>query len=124
MTNYDMIKNATTVEEMAEYFVADAMCMDDPGNCSKECTCKECWIEYLGRETVILKSPYKPCPFCGGEAKLYINSHENSDTTHWHKIKCQNFECGAELGDALSKWSPDYDSQVEKLKERWNKRVQ
>lgn len=123
MTNYSRIKNNSSIEEMAEYFSSDALCMDNPQVCQKDCTCKECWMEYLSRETDVPKSPYKPCPFCGGEAKFYVSSHENSDTTQWHKIKCQNHDCGAEIGDALSGWSPDYDKQVEELKAKWNKRA-
>ena len=52
MTNYDRIKNNTTIEEMAEYFSFDALCMNDPNRCQKECTCEECWLEYLKQEAV------------------------------------------------------------------------
>ena len=66
----------------------------------------------------------KPCPFCGGKAKFVINSHVNSDTTQWHKVMCEDvFGCGAELGDALSGYSPDYEEQVKALKKKWNRRV-
>ena len=66
----------------------------------------------------------KPCPFCGSNAEFHVNPHENSDTTHWHKIYCTDrFGCGAEIGTALSGWSPDYDKQVEEFKQRWNRRV-
>lgn len=66
----------------------------------------------------------KPCPFCGGEAVLRIDPHENSDTSKWHKICCTDrFGCGAEMGTSLSGWSPDYDKQVEEFKQRWNRRV-
>ena len=65
-----------------------------------------------------------PCPFCGSEAKYVISDHVNSDTTRWHKIMCKDvFGCGAELGDALSGYSPDYEDQVQKLKDKWNRRV-
>ena len=123
MTNYSRIKNTASIEEMADYLSSDALCMDDPDSCQRELTCKACWMEYLSRETDVPKSPYKPCPFCGGEAKFYVSQHENSDTSRWHKIKCQNPDCRAEIGDALSGWSPDYDKQVEELKAKWNKRV-
>lgn len=65
----------------------------------------------------------KPCPFCGGKARFVISSHENSDTTRWHKVMCEEWECGASLGTALSGWSPDYNEQVEELKQRWNRRT-
>ena len=65
-----------------------------------------------------------PCPFCGSEAKFVISDHVNSDTTRWHKIMCKDaFGCGAELGDALSGYSPDYEDQVQKLKDKWNRRA-
>jgi Lar family restriction alleviation protein len=66
----------------------------------------------------------KPCPFCGSNAEFHVNPHENSDTTHWHKIYCTDrFGCGAEMGTCLSGWSPDYDKQVEEFKQRWNRRA-
>lgn len=66
----------------------------------------------------------KPCPFCGGKAKLVISSFQNSDTTQWHKIMCENaFDCGAEIGTAISGWSAYYEKEVEQLKARWNRRA-
>lgn len=66
----------------------------------------------------------KPCPFCGSDAKLVILDHENSDTTHWHKIMCKEpFKCGAELGTAISFYQPDYDENVARLVGRWNRRA-
>jgi Lar family restriction alleviation protein len=66
----------------------------------------------------------KPCPFCGSNAEFHVNPHENSDTTHWHKIYCTDrFGCGAEIGTALSGWQRDYEKQVEEFKQRWNRRV-
>ena len=67
----------------------------------------------------------KPCPFCGGEAEFVILPHVNSDTTQWHKVMCKDvFGCGAELGYALSGYSPDYEEQVKALKNRWNRRAE
>ena len=66
----------------------------------------------------------KPCPFCGKSAKLVISDHENGDTTRWHKIMCVDpFGCGAELGDAISGWQPDYEAAVQRLADRWNRRA-
>ena len=66
----------------------------------------------------------KPCPFCGGKAEFVILDHVNSDTTQWHKIMCENvFGCGAELGSAISGWQADYEEDVQRLKDRWNRRV-
>lgn len=65
----------------------------------------------------------KKCPFCGGEAELYIDRHENSDTTHLHSIKCKDtFACGARINDTLSFFG-DYKKSLEGLIDRWNKRV-
>lgn len=66
----------------------------------------------------------KKCPFCGGKAEFYVSSHENSDTTHTHSVMCKDvFGCGARINDTLSLFQPDYKEEVEKLIERWNKRV-
>lgn len=67
----------------------------------------------------------KPCPFCGGEAKFFIRSYENSDTTQLHMIKCENsFDCGAQISDLLSGYQPDYKDCVKKLYQKWNRRVE
>lgn len=69
-------------------------------------------------------SELKPCPFCGGKAKHVISSRMNGDTSKWHKIMCENsFQCGAELGTAISGYQPDYEDCIKNLKERWNKRI-
>jgi len=66
----------------------------------------------------------KPCPFCGGEAELYISPHENGDTTQNHYIVCKDtFGCGARIGDAISGWQQDYDEAVQRLVDRWNRRA-
>lgn len=66
----------------------------------------------------------KPCPFCGKKAELVISKHENSDTTQWHKIMCEDtFGCGAEMGDAISGWQHDYNDAVNRLIDRWNRRT-
>ena len=66
----------------------------------------------------------KKCPFCGGRAKFVILDYVNQDTTQWHKVMCENvFECGAELGEALSGYSRYYEDQVRELKNRWNRRA-
>ena len=66
----------------------------------------------------------KPCPFCGKPAEFVVLNHENSDTTHWHKVMCTDpFRCGAELGAAISFYQPDYKEEVESLKARWNRRA-
>ena len=67
----------------------------------------------------------EPCPFCGGKAKFYISDHVNSDTTQTHGIYCTNvFDCGARMEEPLSGYSPDYNKQVEELKNRWNTRIE
>lgn len=68
-------------------------------------------------------SDLKRCPFCGGKARLVISEHENSDTTRWHKIMCEDvFGCGAEIGTAISAWQSDYKEAVQRLMDRWNRR--
>lgn len=66
----------------------------------------------------------KPCPFCGKKAELLISKHENSDTTKWHKIMCVDpFGCGAEMWDSISEWQYDYKDAVQRLIDRWNRRI-
>lgn len=66
----------------------------------------------------------KPCPFCGKKAKFFIDDFENKDTTKLHKIVCEDrFNCGAEMVDFFSNWQPDYIEEVEKFKQRWNRRI-
>lgn len=69
-------------------------------------------------------SELKSCPFCGGEAKLYISSLENSDTTINHSICCQTPGCRASMFTALSEWDPDYDKEVSAFIDRWNTRAE
>ena len=65
----------------------------------------------------------KPCPFCGKQAKFYIRDFENKDTTQLHIIACEDrFNCGAEMNAFFSGWQPDYVEEVEKFKQRWNRR--
>lgn len=67
----------------------------------------------------------KPCPFCGSKARLVVLEYENSDTTRWHKIMCEDvFGCGAEIGTAISAWQADYKEAVQGLKDRWNRRYE
>ena len=66
----------------------------------------------------------KPCPFCGNEANLLKDTHENSDTSQWHEIQCSNvFRCGAKMGTAISEWQNDYKDEVLALIDRWNTRT-
>ena len=66
----------------------------------------------------------KTCPFCGGEAELYISLYENGDTTQNHYVRCKDtFGCGASIWDAISGWQQDYDEAVQRLVDRWNRRV-
>lgn len=66
----------------------------------------------------------KPCPFCGKQAKFIIDDFENRDTTKPHRIICENrFNCGATMIDFFSNWQPDYVEEVEKFKQRWNRRI-
>lgn len=67
----------------------------------------------------------KPCPFCGGEAELYISPRENSDTTHMYKIICKNIgDCGAEMVEAISFYQKDYFEAKQRLIRRWNRRTE
>ena len=66
----------------------------------------------------------KPCPFCGGEVEYTVLSEVHQDTTKTHKIYCKNvFNCGCSMIDLISPYQPNYNEEVEKLKERWNKRA-
>ncbi len=66
----------------------------------------------------------KNCPFCGGKAELIISDHECSDTTHIHKIHCENiYDCGANLVAYLSFYKNDYDEALNRFIDRWNRRA-
>ena len=61
----------------------------------------------------------KPCPFCGGEAKIE-HSYKFGSTTRYSLVKCQNYECGIE-----GKWimeSTSYASDERAIK-AWNRRA-
>lgn len=58
------------------------------------------------------------CPYCGRKAELFIGK-EMSDTTKVHKVRCSYLNC-LTIETSLSGWSPDYNEQVEKMKNDWN----
>lgn len=69
-------------------------------------------------------SELKPCPFCGGKAKLIISDEENADTTQWHRIMCEDvFGCGASMSTTISGWSLNYEERVIEFIDRWNRRA-
>jgi Lar family restriction alleviation protein len=76
-------------------------------------------------------SELKPCPFCGGEAKL-IRTHPNPaidwggryGTTVW-EVYCSNTDCPCEAGtgwknteaEAIEAWNTRHDERVDFLEE-------
>ena len=63
----------------------------------------------------------KPCPLCGGHAEFTIGK-ENSDTTHWHHIRCT--ECGCSIYHNDSGYSPTYEKDLLAFFRKWNTRQQ
>lgn len=55
MTIYEKIKNSATIEQMADYFTFEALCTSGPNCCTKECSCTECWVEYLNQSSCDLR---------------------------------------------------------------------
>lgn len=131
MTNFEKIK-AMSVEEMAEY-MADMfdcdLCSEDKRlgdclltkteRCDEQCA-KHC-KEYLERE-VEDNGELKPCPFCGGKAKVYDYEVEHYifdpvtpgyiDTEYETVYGC-DCECGCNISERKSK---------EEAIEAWNRR--
>lgn len=62
----------------------------------------------------------KPCPFCGGEAKLYSGPHYDGwHKSYWAVVKC--LSCGT-LGMKIDEYEPV--SRVEECAaEEWNQRT-
>ena len=69
-----------------------------------------------------IESQLSVCPFCGQEAEYLIDQHENSDTTHTHKIRCKDvFGCGATMFDSISYYG-NYEERIQSFINRWNRR--
>ncbi len=64
----------------------------------------------------------KPCPFCGGEAKLTSTDYNGG----MHYISCQSFHCFCSLGEGYDRDAmPDHAFISEDLAVKaWNKRSQ
>lgn len=62
------------------------------------------------------------CPYCGRPAEVFIGP-EMLDTSKVHKIRCSYMHC-LSIEKALSGWSPDYENELNKLKEDWNVSVE
>lgn len=62
------------------------------------------------------------CPFCGNDAKLYIEDTELPDTSKKHIIRCDSIFCSS-MTDFFSLWQPDYTKEVKKFIKKWNTRV-
>lgn len=69
----------------------------------------------------------KPCPFCGGEAKLRESPNSRSEEgMSFYEVRCK--KCGVHVtGKSFNFWTVEYDhenpqDQLSAAK-RWNKRV-
>lgn len=59
----------------------------------------------------------KPCPFCGGEAKI---QHEYSrESGDWYAVDCLNKKCPMEIVIVTTGWRPTEAEAVE----AWNRRA-
>lgn len=63
----------------------------------------------------------KPCPFCGGEAKIYSGPHyDGGHVTYWAVVKCESCEAS---GMKIDEYEPV--SRVEEwASEAWNRRAE
>lgn len=65
-------------------------------------------------------SPVKPCPFCGGPARLV--SHESSEVTnYWYEVHCD--KCGAMGPSADCEWDGNSEHAKRDAIEAWNRRT-
>ena len=63
----------------------------------------------------------KPCPFCGGEAKITTDRTDGLFTGEveiYHGLGCVNEECIAH-----NIWPPDNDSEINEITTAWNRRA-
>ena len=66
----------------------------------------------------------KPCPFCGGNAELFVGNFVCNDTSLPYEIRCKDiFGCGACIRESISPYSKDYEKLVKNLYNRWNRRI-
>lgn len=69
----------------------------------------------------------KPCPFCGGEARIEIANVSSGIMTMY--VACSNPECSAKIrfvdrsGDSVVVTVGEFLASVSKIVEKWNKRV-
>ena len=65
----------------------------------------------------------KPCPFCGGDAKLWshVECYGHGDFVEETAVAC--CKCGA-MGQTLSAWMvPNGEERVANAVKAWNRRV-
>lgn len=68
-----------------------------------------------GVNSLTLSAPLKPCPFCGGNAKVIRVGSGYERLEKPYVAVCQNDDCGASLGQ--------YSATKQEAADRWNERV-
>ena len=67
----------------------------------------------------------KPCPFCGGRAKITMGITPVSIQANSHTVLVQCTECYAEMHKIIIPYTDDYTSferKAKELAEKWNRR--
>lgn len=105
MTNGEIFK---TVNERSEAYLRFCKKQDQCHNCKLNGDHKEngnvgCVFKWLDLE--FTEEP-KPCPFCGGEAKVVSTIHKGCEYHHVECTKCHGSSIGAILVDeSIDAWN-------------------
>ena len=69
----------------------------------------------------------KPCPFCGGEAKLHVSHHGDFTDIHVEMITCINVRCKNCNARSEMKYANghnrSYETAEKEAIEAWNRRI-
>lgn len=113
LTNAERIR-AMTDDELAEFLdknLCDMVCRGE-GYCDDQCT--EHILDWLKLREEPEEPILKPCPFCGGEAKLY----PYSNITDWWSVGCETSGCIGNHNDDAR-----FFSCKKSAIEAWNRRA-
>lgn len=74
-------------------------------------------LRYIKRRTL------KPCPFCGGEAKITLGEYSRPEEGYeYYEIQCK--ECFASVtGESRNTYREDIGKAIFSAVDKWNKRT-